>query len=52
MEGAPRVSITTIAVLTHLSLSFIAQFDIKRHDIQSSVVHELSHGDDFLIALP
>jgi len=34
-EGASRVSITALAVLTHLSLSFIAQFDIKRRDIQS-----------------
>lgn len=32
-ERGGCVSITTIAVLTHLSLSFIAQFDIKRHDI-------------------
>lgn len=37
-KGASRVSITTIAVLTHLSLSFIAQFDIKRQ--RYTVVHE------------
>lgn len=37
-KGASHVSITTIAVLTHLSLSFIAQFDIKRQ--RYTVVHE------------
>lgn len=49
-RGALRFDNYTIAVLTHLSLSFIAQFDIKRQRYTVVSWTPNDNGDDFLIA--